>query len=295
MNNTSITTSFKFNIVLLFLVNAFFAFAGTILNSVVIMSLWNSQLRRKLCYFMIFILACFDLPVVVVFHTIIILEIFLRDHTEAWFIYIVQLLPFSPIAYLLMTLERYLALVHPFFHERSITKSRLMAAFVLFQLPFAALPIGELKLSSDVIFPISNALFAVIVLSICTLNFKLFYIAKTIRKRANVILGNLDGSNSEQRNVERKKFKVTFSILKKISTCLLAVLCLFICHVPAIVNIGLDMRQTHLREENTFILNLWVVTFIALNSSLNCLIFFYKNSVLRRHGQMFLKNIFAVD
>ena len=295
MNNTSITTSFKFNIALLFLVNAFFAFAGTILNSVVIMSLWNSQLRRKLCYFMIFILACFDLPVVVVFHTIIILEIFLRDYTEAWFIYIVQLLPFSPIAYLLMTLERYLALVHPFFHERSITKSRLMAAFVLFQLPFAALPIGELKLSSDVIFPISNALFVVIVLSICTLNFKLFYFAKTIRKRANVILGNLDGSNSEQRNVERKKFKVTFSILKKISTCLLAVLCLFICHVPAIVNIGLDMRQTHLREENTFILNLWVVTFIALNSSLNCLIFFYQNSVLRRHGQMFLKNIFAVD
>ena len=293
MNNTSITTSVKFNIVLLFLVNAFFAFAGTILNSVVIMSLWNSQLRRKLCYFMIFILACFDLPVVVVFHTIIILEIFSRNHTEAWFIYIVQLLPSSPIAYLLMTLERYLALVHPFFHERSITKSRLMAAFVLFQLPFAALPIGKLKLSSDVIFPISNALFAVIVLSICTLNFKLFYIAKTIRKRANVTLGNLDGSNSEQRNVERKKFKVTFSILKKISTCLLAVLCLFICHVPVIVNIGLDMRQAHLRDENTFILNLWIVTFIALNSSLNCLIFFYKNSVLRRHGQMFLKKCFC--
>ena len=295
MNNISITTVVKINIVLLFLVNALFVFAGTILNFVVIMSLRNSQLRRKLCYFMIFILACFDLPVVVVFHTIIIVEILLPNLAEAWFIYIVQLLPFSPIAYLFMTLERYLALVHPFFHERSITKSRLMAAFVLFQLPFAALPIGELKLNSKVMILISNALFAVIVLSLCILNFKLFHIAKTIRKRADVTLGNLDASDPELRNAEKKKFKVTFSILRKISTCLLAVLCLFICHVPAIVKFGLEMLQAHLREESTAILNLWMVTFIALNSSLNCLIFFYKNSVLRRHGQMFLKNVFAVD
>ena len=59
---------------LLCTVNTIFAFAGAILNSVVVLSLWNSHLRRKLCYFMIFILACFDLAVVVAIHPLIIFE-----------------------------------------------------------------------------------------------------------------------------------------------------------------------------------------------------------------------------
>ena len=76
MNNTSTTLSaiFKFNAAFLCAVNVFFIFAGIILNSVVITSLWNSQLRRKLCYFMIFVQACFDLAVVVVIHPLNILR-----------------------------------------------------------------------------------------------------------------------------------------------------------------------------------------------------------------------------
>ena len=70
----TVTAFFKVNAILLCAVNFLFTFVGLFLNSLVIISLLNSQLRRKLCYFMILVLACFDLAVVVVFHPFIIIE-----------------------------------------------------------------------------------------------------------------------------------------------------------------------------------------------------------------------------
>ena len=53
--------------ILLCLLNASFLVAGIILNSVVIISLRrSSKLRKKLCYFMIFILSRFDLAAVII-------------------------------------------------------------------------------------------------------------------------------------------------------------------------------------------------------------------------------------
>ena len=51
MNKTSTATEiFKFNAVLLCSVNVIFTFIGIMLNSIVIGSLFYSQLRKKLCY-----------------------------------------------------------------------------------------------------------------------------------------------------------------------------------------------------------------------------------------------------
>ena len=51
------------------LFNVALMIAGIFFNSVVIISLWrSSQLRKKLCYFMILVLSCFDLAVVAILH-----------------------------------------------------------------------------------------------------------------------------------------------------------------------------------------------------------------------------------
>ena len=298
MNNvstTSYTTNFIVNAVVLCVVNAVFTFAGIFLNSVVILSLWSSQLRKKLCYFMILILACFDLAVVVIVHPLIILEIisFWETTNSIGSVLVNDLIPYlsalSLIALLMITLERYLALLHPFPHKRFVTKGRLMIALVLFQLPFSVFIVLKLK-GLDLPFQI-GFLFAVMYLVLCILNFKLFHIAKTVRERAVVILGNLDGSGSVSRNVETKKVKVSLASLRKISTCLLAVVCYFVCNAPVIVRFGLI--STDKRHLHDIIMKNWAQTFLALNSSVNCLIFFYKNSVLRRHGKMFLTKCFC--
>jgi hypothetical protein len=72
------------------MINIIFMVAGIFLNSVVIISLWiSSQFRKKLCYFMILVLSCFDLAVTVLFT---------------------------------LNVERFLALMCPFFHQASVTK-----------------------------------------------------------------------------------------------------------------------------------------------------------------------------
>ena len=56
-------------------INIIFMVAGIFLNSVVIISLWrSSQLRKKLCYFMILVLSCFDLAVVTITHPLLIVS-----------------------------------------------------------------------------------------------------------------------------------------------------------------------------------------------------------------------------
>ena len=285
-------TMFKFNTVIVCIVNVVFTLVGITLNSVVVINLWNTQLRKKLCYFMI--LACFDLVVVVVFHPLIIFKVIfycisMNFEKLVWQKYI-YLFVFSLTGLLTMILERYLALVHPFFHEKFVTKSRLLTAFVLFQIPCGVVHILWMNIQHLSLL-IYYAPFGIFSILICILNFKLFYIAKTLRKLALVNLGNyLRGSDSEPlRTVNRWKFPLTLASLGKISTCSLAVVCLFLCHIPTLVNIALKIaKEAGQRDQSAVVVEVWAETFLTINSTLNCSIFFYKNSVLRRHGAKYL-------
>ena len=297
--NRSRSSTMIINTVLLCTVNIIFAFIGIVLNSVVIVSLLNSQLRRKLCYFMIFVLACFDLAVVVVFHPFTTVEVLLCwtsmgcdelvDEIWAW---LGHLFAFSMIALLTMTVERYLASMHPFFHRKWATKSRLMMVIVAFLLPEVGIFVF-LRLqnylrpdNNKYIEPgIEIGLFVVVFFVISGINIKLFYLARTLRQRADIPLGSLEGSE-RRTNAGYKNSKVTLASLKKISTCLLAIVCLSICYCPYTVITGMELtrKPKENKSVNWCVIKLWAETFVTLNSSLNCLIFFYKNSVLRRHA-----------
>jgi hypothetical protein len=247
---------------------------------------------------MILVLACLDLAVVVVFHPLITVstlsywipmgyEMEFVDKALPW---LGQLYAFSFIALLTMTVERYVALMHPFFHQKYATRSRLMIVFLAFQLPelgiFLYICQGDDNYIKSVI---SLAPIVVVFLLTCSINVKLFYLARTLRQRMDIPLGTLDGS--EERFAGYTKSKVTLSSLRKISTCLLVVVCLFICYCPFFVVTGMELikNANETESEDMNIVHLWVGTFLTLNSSLNCLIFFYKNSALRRHAMKELK------
>ena len=210
------------------LVNVAFMVAGIILNAVVIISLWrSSQLRKKLCYFMILVLSCFDMAAVAITHPVQILS------TILWFmeIYHVEieytriytkiiLGGFSMFALLTLTIERFLALTYPFFHQTAVTKRRL----VLFQ---AFLMITTVSLQPLLYFYEKTANMLIILfvsfllfLFIC-LNYKMFIIAKSKRENERVA-----STRATSRHPERKR---RILIFKHFSTCSLAVACFFIC------------------------------------------------------------------
>ena len=98
-------------------VNIIFTFSGIILNTLVIASIWkSSQLRKKLCHFMIMVLSCFDLVAVVTNHTgvLLCLIFWLREDYGLLAKMVIHVgfvdvfFGFSILALLVMSIERYL-------------------------------------------------------------------------------------------------------------------------------------------------------------------------------------------
>ena len=263
------------NVLLLCLVNVIFMIVGIFLNSVVIISLRrSSQLRRNLGYFMIYVLSCFDLAVVTFSHPGLIASTIswsMETYQEKNKFNILALIMgqnlagFSLSALFTMSVERYLALKYPFFHHTAVTKRRL----VLF---LAICIIVIVSLSPLLFFHYGGAIGKAIIMLFISLflflfmylNYNIFIIAKSKNK-----LGSC------------KRRKLSF---QNISTCLMAVGCFFICSFPAIIYLVLFLTNTLPKTRSTHLFRFWALTFYSLNSTFNCVIFFWKNSILRREG-----------
>ena len=129
------------NAILLCVSNTSFMVGGIILNYAVIVSLLRApQLRKKLCYFMIFVLSFSDLAAVGITHPVLI------SSSVLWYMqmyhikieltrgYAAVLLGcFSMFALLTLNIERYLATTRPFFHQTFVTKGKL-TLFLAFQI-----------------------------------------------------------------------------------------------------------------------------------------------------------------
>ena len=119
--------------ILLCFLNTLFMVVGIILNSAVIISLWrSSQLRKKMCYFTIFVLSCFDLGVAAIVQPLLILSTILWSmqmysaQIETTRICMgLLLLGSSTFAQLTLNIERFLALTRPFSHQAAVTKGKL--------------------------------------------------------------------------------------------------------------------------------------------------------------------------
>ena len=81
------------------------------------------------------------------------------------------------------------------------------------------------------------------------------------------------------------EMKKTFS-LKNISSCLLALACHVTISIPALVFVGLRMNYTQARlslDHHVHLIAIWSGTIASMNPTFNCLIFYWKNKVLRTY------------
>ena len=274
------------NLIFILVVNILFFFSGICLNSLVITNFWRSvQLRKKLCYFMIMVLSCCDLLVVLTIHPFTALRAML------WLSEKINLYPalvmishevlnvfigFSLLALLVMNVDRYLATHYPIFHRTSVTKGKLLALFavlVIIELTSAAMSINGLVISFQVHLLIFLAIFIPPMLFI---NYKLFTVARKSRRNNEI-------------SPEMKK---SFS-LKKISNCLLVVACLSVISIPTFVYIGLILTSidTEYILNNAEFVGLWAKTIASMNSTFNCLIFYWKDKTLRAEGMKVIKSM----
>ena len=268
--------------IFLFVVNVIFTCAGIFLNLLVVVSFWSCppRLKKKLCYFMIMVLSVFDFLVVITNHPILILRLVLWLKEEDDVLAMAQIyehissvfVAFSIMALLVMSIERYLGAYHPFFHRKSLTRRRLLTLLaVLFIFPsvLAIISTNNLVISYAMVLII---FFVVVFPPFVFFNYKLFMISRKVR-RDIARPSETSGAHLNIRNI---------------SSCLLSVGCLVLVYIPAFFLIAFTFAEKS-TSENTKVANFWTSTVANMNSTLNCLIFFWKNDVLRREGKKAIK------
>ena len=274
------------SLILIFALNLLFFFSGTVLNSLVILSFWKStQLRKKLCYFMIMVLSCCDLLAVSTNNPTLAFIAMLwftgkRDVNARWIIILTKVTSVSQclslIALFVMEFDRYLAISYPIFHKTSVTKGRLLILFVALVVTQATL---EWMSLDDVVLPhqVAVLIFMILVVpAMLFINYKLFTIARRTRKNKKASSGNLNSTR-------------TFS-LKDISSCLLASACLVVLSIPVLVYIAVGTASKG-RSFDEDIAGMWAKTLASTNSTFNCLIFYWKNKILRTVGRRVIKSM----
>ncbi len=260
-----------------------FFFSGICLNSLVILTFWKSmQLRKKLCYFMIMTLSCCDLFVVLTNHPFTALIAGLRligklDVYPKWtinfFTFTIVPFGFSLFALLVMNFDRCLAVSYPIFHRTSVTKGKLLTLL-------ATMIVIGLTLYLVSIFVISHSVFLLIGFIIIFppmifINYKLVVVARDSRRNNGISL----------------EMKKTFS-WKNLSSCLLAVVCFVALSIPTFVYIGLRTNsEPSVTLDNAHIAALWARTIASMNTTFNCLIFYWKNKILRIEGMKVIKSL----
>ena len=272
------------SLIFIFALNVLFFFSGICLNSVVILSFWKSaQLRKKLCYFMIMVLSCFDLLVVLSSHpyTARITMLWLTGkldvypsglEIETWITNI--FIAFSLLVLLVMNFDRYLATYYPIFHRTSVTKGRLLtllAILIIVFLTFALMAANDFFISYEVVV---ITFFIIVSPPMVFINYKLFTIARKSRRIS-------------------PEMKKSFS-LKNISSCLLAVACFVVLlSIPVFVFLGLKigLKENELTLNNANVAGLWSHTIVSMNGTFNCLIFYWKNKILSTEGMKIIKSL----
>ena len=278
-------TDYFINVTFLFVVNILFSFSGICLNLFVILSFWRStQLRKKLCYFMIMVLSVCDLIAVLTNHPILaVISIFWlmgNFDTRSWLYLYLDIanvfLGFSLAALLVMNVDRYLAISYPIYHQTSVTKNRLLtflAILIIIEIIMASFSANNFIISHQILVIIT---FITFIPPMLFINCTLFKIAK--KTRNNTIV-----NNNEHRKI---------ALRKNVSSCLLAVASFIVLSIPAFVYIILRLNTERTWAMKTVKLAAhWSKTIASMNSTFNCLIFYWKNKILRKEGLKILKKL----
>ena len=275
--------------------NIFFAILGASLNAMVIWIFWRTKkLREKICYFMIMVLSCVDLSVTIIAQPIFLINSMTEITANAKCSYkilsqmvSVWLSGMSTMAFFTLNIERYLSIVHPVCHRNRVTKQKCFIFLIILWLICSVVAVGPMfSLPIDL-------MVALLALILCICTFYMYVaIFSVARKRVHALARDIvvnetqviSSVNTHQLQSAAQRNTVTTSqdfLLAK--TCLLVVFTNLFCHLPnAIV---LAVWREHVNTITTMVqIKIWTHSLVTINSTMNCLIFFWSNKTLGNEG-----------
>lgn len=275
-------------------VNTILAITAIFLNSVMVIGYWkSSKLKEKVSYFLITVLCFVDLAVGIISGSLMTLFLVSRTigagNCEILFAYrrISVLLSGLSVATLsALNIERYLAILHPLLHRTKVTKKRLLILVVLMSSGF--LVTLFLSFVDERISRISTS-FNIVLFSIITV---FIYIRIYFRSRQSRKVNRLENATGDivfsQHASEMGKKRRLLEDIKLAKSYFLVVICFCICFIPRVIATAINAI-----DFKGLLVNVWTTILILMNSSLNSVIFFWKNQRLRNEATSIVKQTFC--
>ncbi len=278
---------FGTHFIVLCITNITFAIAGLLLNGLVLYIFVRSRLlRSKTSFFLVAMLSAFDLLVVSVVHPLAVAYLYseiTQDDAVCKYEKLYNMLrpllcSLSNYVLLAMSAERFIAVCFPFYYQRSVTKRKISGCVAL----ICFIVIGEWLLtvkvkSTRIIIVIKQISFFFLASGIIYTT--IYIIARKKRPRNNI-------SQSREFREQRLHF---LKNIKLSSLYVLVTLTFTVCYCPTLVVYFLEyFLKPHggdSRYPVFLIFRLWAQTFVTMNSTFNCCIYFWKNSILRKEAK----------
>ena len=263
-----------------------------VLNGISVLTIWkSSHLKAKFCYFLILIQSIVDLTVGLVSVPLNIV----RGATELQGIadcvnaFVLQAIAYVPVGtsfltIYLLTLERYLSILHPILHRSYVTKSQ-----ILVYLCCAAVLVGVtgpvFRVISEKLHNTFSITVVLVLLAFNTFAYIRIYFAVRRMHFSNNAVGDYSTEQSSTNFGDKRKSLRERSLAK---SCALVVLISYFCYIPLVIAY-VFFKADHV---NFRVAISWSSTVFTLNSSLNSLVFFWKRPLLREEARKVLRRIF---
>ena len=284
--------SYLKSIIAVCILNVIFGIVGTFLNTLVLFVFFKSKnMRQNTGYLSIMILSATDLIVVTTIPAVFLVNAVPEILGTPRCLYSIfcnivmrttHLL--SANSLIIMNIERYLAIMHPLFHHTTVTRQKLIWSFgilVCFFLICAAINLTWHQ-------SIGGLIYSVLAFIICsTTLFQYVSIFNIARKASTRRIADV---NNKEISSSRRLF---LRDLKMARTYFYIVFLCFLCYLPIAILSGISQHFFANEETRNAYLHwrLSVTPLISMNATLNCLIFFWGNMLLRKQGWKLIKTV----
>lgn len=263
--------AFKYNIISNSVINFVFAFSSAILNGSVMWVIYFQERLQTPYYLILLSLAVTDFTAGLVAQPLHIVRILLLvakggytscalDICTVAIGYTLIAVSFFTVSY--VTLERYLAIFYPFYHEEQCTRRsslKWLAMIWLIGLAYGALGCLPYKMIRTAFTIMVSAIGTLFLIWNCFAYSRIFFIARSIQRRIRQEQRRF--ANDEKIVKEAKAAKTTFMVVAS----------LLLFYGPAFLSTAMG------NQIDTFpkYLNIWAYTFMLVNSTVNPVIYCY--------------------
>ena len=270
------------NRIVVLVINCILLFSTISLNGISVITIRkSSQLKSKVCYFVILLQSIVDLGVGLISLPLFIYCLMspfqkIRNCTLIFLAFRTSFLPLGLSISTLsaMTMERYIGVQHPFQYQTKITKKRILIYVCGTGLLLFSLLAYSPRDAKPLFIYLSGSIFVLVVFTGLVYTKIYRVIRKLIRHEKRQIC--VDGGHQVKRQIIRES--------RRARSCFLVVICFFLFLLPFAL-------APHFFTPDSFGFRVyfnWAFTSIFLNSSINSVIFFWTKTLLKKEA---LKNL----